>query len=428
MGTLSYCLCSKCCCIMLKGDNMKNKQMILKLSEKYNSFYLYDGQIVQNSIDNLKNSFEDVQFLYSAKTNPHREIVKKVVENGFGIDAASFGEVLLAQANGLDADKIYYSTPGKTQQDIAGAVDKAVIIADSFNEIKMIDEIAAEKGIKLQIGVRINPDFTFDADKGASAKYGIDEEAFFAHKDWIKSLENTEIIGIHVHSKSQELRGDVIAAYHRKMFALCKKVEQQLDIKLKFVNLGSGIGIPFAAEDIPVDVAKLGAETSQAIKQFKAEMGDIKVLIETGRYVCGKSGIYATKVLDKKYSRGITFVILSSTLNGFVRPSLAAMVEGYAQGIPAANEPFYTKPNAFGYTVIKKGDETAETETVTLCGNLCTAADLVEKSITLPKLEIGDIITMDNAGCYAAVMTPFQFSSHIPPREIFIKENGEIIE
>ena len=246
---------------MLKGDNMKNKRMILKLSEKYNSFYHYDGQIVQNSIDNLKNSFEDVQFLYSAKTNPHREIVKKVVENGFGIDAASFGEVLLAQANGLGADKIYYSTPGKTQQDIEGAADKAVIIADSFSEIKMIDETAAGKGIKLQIGVRINPDFTFDADKGASAKYGIDEEAFFAHKDWIKSLENTEIIGIHVHSKSQELRGDVIAAYHRKMFALCKKVEQQLDIKLKFVNLGSGIGIPFAEEDIPVDVAKLGAET-----------------------------------------------------------------------------------------------------------------------------------------------------------------------
>jgi len=407
---------------------MKNNNLILKLSEKYNSFYLYDGNTVQKSIDNLKNSFEDVQFLYSAKTNPHSQIVKAVVKNGFGIDAASLGEVLLGERNGLTKEKIYYSTPGKTRQDIAAAFDKAVIIADSFSEIKTIDEIASGKGIKALIGVRINPDFTFDSDKGVAAKYGIDQEALFAHKEWIKSLANVEIIGIHVHSKSQELNGDVISTYHRKMFDLCKKVEQHLEIKLKFVNLGSGIGIPFAEDDMPVNVQKLGKETSEAIKQFKAEMGDVKILIETGRYVCGKAGIYATKVLDKKYSRGTAFVILSSTLNGFTRPSLAAMVEGYADGIPAPNEPFYTKPDAFCFKVIKNSQEAAETETVTLCGNLCTAADLVAKNISLPKLEAGDIVTMENAGCYAAVITPFQFSSHTPPKEIYITTDGEIIE
>ncbi len=407
---------------------MKNNNLILKLSEKYNSFYLYDENTAQNSIDNLKNSFEDVQFLYSAKTNPHPEMVKTVVKNGFGIDAASLGEVLIGEANGLSKEKIYYSTPGKTRHDIIGALDKSVIIADSFNEIKMIDEIAADMGIKVQIGVRINPDFTFDADKGVAAKYGIDEEALFEHKDWIKSLGNTEITGIHVHSKSQELNGDVISAYHRKMFVLCKKVEQQLEIKLDFVNLGSGIGIPFGAEESPVNVEKLGRETSQAIKQFKASMGDIKILIETGRYVCGKAGIYATKVLDKKYSRGTTFVILSSTLNGFIRPSLAAMVEGYVDGTPAPNEPFYTRPDAFGFGVIKTGEDTQEKETVTVCGNLCTAADLVAKNVILPKLEVGDIITMENAGCYAAVITPFQFSSHTPPKQIFVTADGEIIE
>jgi len=78
--------------------------------------------------------------------------------------------------------------------------------------------------------------------------------------------------------------------------------------------------------------------------------------------------------------------------------------------------------------VIKNSQEAAETETVTLCGNLCTAADLVAKNISLPKLEAGDIVTMENAGCYAAVITPFQFSSHTPPKEIFITTDGEIIE
>ena len=124
---------------MIGDENyMINKDVILKESKKYDSFYLYDEKTILQHIDILKKDFDNVEFLYSIKANPNPKILDTIFSQGFGADAASLGEVILSKKHGLKKDQIYYSTPGKTLKDIEKAIDDSVIIADSINEVYKI--------------------------------------------------------------------------------------------------------------------------------------------------------------------------------------------------------------------------------------------------------------------------------------------------
>ena len=140
--------------------------------------------------------------------------------------------------------------------------------------------------------------------------------------------------------------------------------------------------------------------------------------------VC-KSGLYVMKVLDRKVSYDRTYIILHNTMNGFLRPALARLVGKYEDCIPIkAVEPLFTEPDAFQFHALP--DNRPE-ESVTLAGNLCTSADLIAEDIILPRLKRGECVVVTNAGSYAAVLSPMQFSSQQRPAELFLKENGEIV-
>lgn len=406
----------------MKFDRTK----VSELAQKYDSFYLYDENVIKQSIGALKDNFKNVQFLYSVKANPHPAVLDCIFSNGIGADAASLNEVLAAEAHGLKPDEIYYSAPGKSESDIKEALGKCVIIADSLNEVERINKAAAQQGIVAEIGIRINPNFTFDGDKGAANKFGIDEETVFENIENWKTLGNIKIVGIHVHSRSQELNGKLIADYYGRMFGLSLRFQTSIGEPLRFVNMGSGIGIPYAKDDKEVDITKLGAEMTRLVGQYSEKLPNTKIIIESGRFLVGKSGVYVTRVVDIKQSHGKTFVLLSNTLNGFVRPSIACMVEGYTnEEKPAGCEPMYTGRGAFEIIALSDREET---QTVTLTGNLCTGTDVIAKDIVLPKLECGDVIVISNAGSYAAVLSPMQFASLKKPAEIFVSSDGQIIE
>ena len=379
---------------------MFDRELILKLAEKYESFYLYDGRTVLDSIAALGSSFEGVRFLYSAKANPHPSVLRCIFDEGFGLDAASMGEVSMGVKLGLAPEDIYYSAPGKSMNDLDAALEKCV---------------------KAEVGVRITPNFTFDGEGGVSCKFGIDEdEALKKLAEWEK-LKNLHICGIHVHSRSQELDTQRLCDYYGRMFELAVRCQKTLGRQLHFVNMGSGIGIPYAATDSAVDIKKLGAHMNKLCKEYAAELPEARIFIETGRFVSGRAGVYVTHVNDVKTSLGKKYVILANTLNGFVRPSIAQMVERASDAAPC--EPLYTGPDAFGFAPLT--DET-ETETVTVCGNLCTGADVIAQDTELPRLRTGDVFVITNAGSYAAVLTPMQFASLTPPVQIFAAPDGRL--
>lgn len=401
-----------------------DKEWILRLAEKEDSFYLYNEQKILEHTEALKRAFPEIAFLYSVKTNPHPLVTKAVLSSGFGLDAASFGEVRIGEQQGLKKEEILYSSPGKTDKDLEQAIDRAVIIVDSLGEWARLEKIAKRNHQRIKMGARINPDFSMDGDQGLSGKFGIDEALFFEALKERKDSEYLDFIGIHVHSRSQELKAEVLGRYYRLMFDLAVRVQEVSGSPLEFINLGGGIGIAYGKEDLPLDLEDLGARTGEFLKKLRTKMPKVKVYIETGRFAVGQAGIYVTKVIDKKVSYGKTYVILNNTLNGFIRPSLAMLVTGYGGDRAKANEPLFTQKDAFGFEVLSKSKEE---ETVNLFGNLCTGTDVVAREITLPKIEEGDLVIMHNAGSYAAALTPMQFASLDRPKEFFLTKEGEIV-
>ncbi|SRR6056297_1366941 len=403
---------------------MFNKEVILQGAKEFDSFYLYDqGKIIEYA-RKLKKDFGNVELLYSNKTNSNRMVAETVFSQGYGSDSASLAEVVMGKDYGLSKEKIYYSAPGKSAVDIRKAMDISVVVADSINEILKIQEIAKEKGIVEEIGIRANPDFGFYTKEGMASKFGIDEKILFENAALFKRLKNVKIIGIHIHLLCQELKADVLENYYINILALSDRIQKELGCELKFVNLGSGIGTDYRQGDKPLDTVTLGKATEGLVEMFNEKMPETKILLESGRFVVTKCGVYVTKVLDRKQSYGKTFVILNNTLNGFMRPSIAQFILSYSSDKnPRGCEPLFSGKDSYDFIALK---DAAEQETVTLVGNLCTSADVIAKDILMPKLECGDVVVITNAGSYAAVLSPMQFSSQTPPAELFLDTAGNV--
>ncbi len=402
-----------------------DKKIVLAQAQKHDSFYLYDQKGIESAAKLLQKHFVGVEFLYSIKANPNRHILKSIFDCGVGADAASLREVLMSREQGVLPEKIHFSAPGKSENDIKTAMDCATIVADSIGEIERINKIATEKGIIAQIGVRINPDFTFFGQWGDPSKFGIDQQLLYRRIDFIKSLKNVQVIGIHVHVRSQELRQAVLERYYENMLNLAVEVQDKLGCVLQFVNLGSGIGIPYEKNDLPLDIPMLGKAMSGLVEAFRTKLPDTAFFIETGRFLVGPNGVYVTKVMDKKQSYDKNFVILQNTLNGFARPSLSMMVRAYTEDVhPNSYEPLFTSATPFEIIPLVQEKDLEE---VTIVGNLCTAADVIAKDVMLPIMNTGDVVLITNAGSYAAVLSPMQFASLPAPVEIFITSDGQAI-
>lgn len=402
---------------------MKNETIIRQCAQTRDSFYLYDEAVIARQITRLKRTFPGAELLYSIKCNPNPHVLNCLFRKGFGADAASEREVEMACQAGLTPGGIQYSAPGKGDRDLLAAWGKATFIADSVGEMHRIQTIAQKKGQTVSVGLRVNPNFTFAGEGGIPSKFGIDAgEALALAKE--NPFPNLRIAGIHVHVKSQELRENVLSAYHKNVFRLAEKFAGLLG-GLDFVNLGSGLGIPYGVNDREPDLTALGTTFAEHLAAFRQTCPKTRVILETGRFPVGQSGLYITRVIDRKTSRGKTFLILHNTLNGFLRPSLVNLVMKYAgTEHSAGTEPLFTSPDAFRFLPLKEGEPC---ERVTLVGNLCTAADVMAEDILLPRLEPGDLIAVTNAGSYGTALSPMQFSMQDAPDELFLTCAGEVL-
>lgn len=405
----------------MEGMNERLKAAAAKLLLTEDCFYLYGEAGIRSRARALTRSFPSAKILYSLKANPFLPVAR-VMKEGFGADAASAAEVRLAVSLGMMKEEIQYSAPGKRAKDIRETLELATLVADSAGEIARIEEAAKEKGIHVSIGLRIHPSFGFAGGRGEPSKFGIDEEeAITLLNDW--HFPHLSPAGIHVHLKSQELSEEALALYYENVLLMAERLGRTEAMELSFVNLGSGIGIPMDPEDEEMDLALLEKAFAALAGPFHDRFPKARLFLESGRYAPGPSGFYVTKALDRKVSEGKVFLITAGTMHGFLRPALARLVEKYDEtGHPALCEPLFSGARAFPISTLREGNP----ETVTITGNLCTAADIIAEDITLPRLAEGDGIVIGNAGAYAATLSPFAFSSLERPKEFLLKETGDL--
>ncbi|WML34410.1 hypothetical protein [Clostridium sp. OS1-26] len=410
---------------------MKNNlDVIKKLMTQYGeSFYIYDESVISRQVKTLSENFPQFEFLYSVKTNPFAPIVNFVASKGFGADAASAEEVIIGQKAGIPYEKILYSTPGKTRKDIEKTINKAIIIADSYNELLLINDVAKQKNIHIKVGLRINADFSMDDGdgKGASSKFGVDENTLFNQKDFFDSLSNIKIVGIHVHLRSQVLEHRKLYKYYEKIFDLAVYCKEKLEWDIEFINFGGGLGIVYSlVNDAPLNIDKLSYECKELVQRFKDKI-NARLIVETGRFVICEAGLYVTRIADIKESMGTKYLIVEKGLNGFLRTSIAELLMDYIPEINKmkASEPLFTTKDAFEF-FIPEGDESS-LEKVSIVGSLCTSTDIMVKDSMLPKAHIGDLVIVSKAGSYSYSLSPILFASHSLPLQFYMNQNYKIL-
>ena len=395
-------------------------------------FYLYEEEKIAAQLALLQRTFQEFTILYSIKTNPHPEICRFMACSGVGADAASSYEVGRALDAGIKPEDIFYSAPGKTVKEIADGLGKCVITADSYNELLRLETMAKESGLftpdePMPVGLRINPDMSFQAGefpeitKGVSSKFGVDEESLTAHKELFASLRYVRLRGIHVFLRSQVLNHASLATYFEKAFALGVRCKEEFGGDISFINFGGGLGIAPTADSPGLDIHALRESIRELVAAYSPLLPGCRLYLESGRFLVGAAGTFVTRIEDVKTSRGKTYVIAPGCLNGFLRPSVMNLLGGLPVPVKGPYEPLYS--NSSAHRIALPGKQ-GEARPVTVCGNLCTSLDAVATDVPLPDPQVGDLLTISNAGAYAATLSPSGFGSFPAPVEIYMGKDG----
>jgi diaminopimelate decarboxylase len=305
----------------VKGDDMLLGGMtVAMLAEKVGStpFYAYDRELMTKRVGELRAALpKDVRLHYAMKCNPMPDVVAHFVPMVDGVDVASANEMDVALSAG--AGHVSFAGPGKSEDDIRRAVEAGIVInIESERELRLAVGLGEKLGKTPRIALRVNPSFELKASGmkmgGVPSQFGIDAERAPAVLADI-AASGVSFEGFHIFAGSQNLRAESLIETQAKTLALAMELAAATSMKVKLANIGGGFGIPYAPGDKRLDIAPIGEALDKAMEEFRARMPDTEVAIELGRFLAGEAGVYVCRVIDKKVSRGQTFLVTDGGLH-----------------------------------------------------------------------------------------------------------------
>lgn len=380
---------------------------LLKILEQFGTpLYVYDSQSILNQIDALQTHFTAFSPFYSVKANNSLAVAQLIAQSGLGAELASGGEINLVTKAGFTPDRMTFAGPGKTDAELTDAIQAGIkaINAESLNEIKRINRIAEQLGKKANVCIRVNLNSgTKESPEimtGLASKFGIDEDEVFEVVD-PASYPHINFLGYHVYTASQILSVSEIANNFALFLGFAERWLEH-GWPLSLCSFGGGFGIPYFTEDEPLDMEALAAALEE-VKQSSVlnNREDVEIVLELGRYIVGHCGMFITKVLDVKASKGEHFIITDGGINAFHRPKLMNL-----------NHP--------SFVMEKVGQDC--TIIASINGPLCTPIDRIAVPDDLPTVDVGDHVVFLNAGAYGYSLSILFFLSQQTPAEVLVHE------
>lgn len=379
-------------------------------------FFAYDAAIVEARIASLRAALpERCDIHYAIKANPFLPLLRFMGARVGGFDIASAGELAVALAAGVAADRISFAGPGKTDAELDAAIDHNVTLnVESEGEARRILRIGEARGRVPRVAVRVNPDIEL---KGSGMRMGGGAKPFGVDADRAPALARVlidggcEWRGWHIFAGSQSLDGDAIIAMQAATIALAAALSDRIGLAPPLVNLGGGFGVPYFAGDKSLDIRPIGEALRQAIAAAPPVLATSGFAVELGRWLVAEAGVYLTRVVDVKDSHGERFAVV----DGGLHHQLAA--SGNFGTVIRRNYPV-ALANRFG--------ERADERPTTVVGCLCTPLDRLGERVALPAPDAGDLVALFMAGAYGASASPATFLGHMPAPEMLILPDGGI--
>ncbi|MXP46497.1 pyridoxal-dependent decarboxylase, exosortase A system-associated [Altererythrobacter luteolus] len=371
--------------------------------------FVYSRELLDRRMADLRAAMPDrVGINYAIKANPFAPVLEHMAGLVDGFDIASGGELTMAQAAGLDPEKISFAGPGKRDAELEAAIRVGVTLnVESEGEARRAFAIGERIGATPRMALRVNPDFEL---RGSGMKMGGGAKPFGIDQDRVPALAKeligagAEWRGLHIFTGSQALSADAIIEAQANVLELAAQLADEIGEALPKLNMGGGIGIPYFSGDEPVDITAVGRALDDHIADLPAALNDTDLCIELGRYLVGEAGVYLTEIVDRKESHGSTYLVT----DGGLHHQLAA--SGNFGTVVRRNYPLAI--------ATKFGAEPAEEANVVGC--LCTPLDRLADKAHLPVAEVGDLVAVFCAGAYGATASPSAFLGQGAAREILV--------
>jgi len=371
--------------------------------------FVYSSTVIRDTIARLRAAMPARLALhYAVKANPYEPIIKLFAQLVDGFDIASGGELAMLREAGVDPSLVSFAGPGKRDSELEAAIAAGVTLnLESEREADRALAIAGRSGVVPRLAIRVNPDFDL---KGSGMKMGGGAKPFGIDAERVPALarrivaSGAEWRGFHIFAGSQALDAEAIADTQAQTLALAARLAEEAGVALPHCNLGGGMGIPYFPGDVPVDVARVGALLAEQFAKLPPVLSDTAFRMELGRYLVGESGVYLTRVVDRKISHGETFLVT----DGGLHHQLAA--SGNFGTVVRRNYPV---------AVATRFDAPVEEE-ANVVGCLCTPLDRLADKGGFPRAEEGDLIAVFCAGAYGASASPAAFLGQGPAREMLV--------
>lgn len=399
------------------GDQLQMGGMdIEKIAEEFGTpLFIYDESVLLRKWQLLRSTYPSrFDIHYSVKANPNLNLLTFFLAQGAGLEIASAGELHVALQAGCDPHRILFAGPGKTPAEIDLALKAGIgeIHAESLIELERIGFIADRLGQVASVAIRVNPDSAAQGGAmrmgGKAAPFGIDEEKLPDALNFALSLPSIALTGIHLFSGTQLLDFEIVLAQYRKGLQIARQVAQRLDRPLRSIDFGGGLGVPYFANEHPLDMALLKLGLADLLSEIDSDplFEGTRFIIEPGRYLTAEAGVYLTRVLDLKVSRGKHFAIVDGGMNHHLAAS-GNLGQTIKRNFPVVVANRLLEP---------------EQDVVDIVGPLCTPLDVLARSLPAPKIQVGDLIAICQSGAYARSASPLGFLSHPAPPEVLVAE------
>ena len=393
------------------GDLLVGGLPLTRLAERVGStpFFAYDRGLLRQRVAELKAALPAaVELHYAMKANPMPAVVATMAGLVAAVDVRPAGELRAALDAGADPTEVSFAGPGKRDVELRQAVAAGVLVnVESMRELPVLAAASQALGRPARVAVRVNPDFELKGSGmkmgGGPKQFGVDVEQVPDLLDWI-GREGLAFEGFHLFAGSQKLRAESICEAQQKSYALALRLAERAPAPLRFLNLGGGFGIPYFPGERPLDLAPIGANLADLVARARTEMPSVGIVIELGRYFVGEAGVYVTRIVDRKVSRGHVFLVA----DGGLHHQLAA--SGNFGQVVRKNYP----------VTIGKRAGAGPRENASLVGPLCTPLDLLADRMELPVAQIGDLAVVFQSGAYGASASPQAFLGHPACIEVLV--------
>jgi diaminopimelate decarboxylase len=401
----------------LQGTLHAENVDLQSLAEQHGTpLYVYSKETIVDHYTRLDKGLSrlDHMICYAVKANSNLAVLSTIAQLGGGFDIVSAGELFRVLRAGGQASKCTFAGVGKTRDEIEYALKEGIYCfnAESEAELRFIDQIAGEMGLKAPVAVRVNPNV--DAKTHAKITTGKSENKFGIDFDRIgevyeiiaKECPNLEIRGLQMHIGSQLTSVAPFVEAVEKVKPLVQEMKAKYG--LQFFSIGGGIGIVYkqSLDSGSQDWWSLEGNESHpltiqayadAVVPLLEDLG-LRILLEPGRFMVGNAGVLLTKVVYEKRGKAKVFKIVDAAMNDLIRPTL---YEGWHQIVPVQSKP---------------GEENELSDVV---GPICETGDYLAQNRELPPLNAGDVLAVMSAGAYGFTMAS-NYNTRTMPAEILV--------